>query len=200
MTSEEQARIDSVLGGARNPLNWLTRATWLYRSAEVLLEAKREAGQRLWSSSLFGGAIAKVTDEQLREHSRAFEESMGFGMASVLLRGLAIENLLKGILVQRDPEKWVPRPTAADGRLYRWTHNIERLAKLAQIDLDKADARVCRQLTLYIEWGGRYPTAMAPKDHGPEGASWQGQDDELVHTMFQRLRQTLQDAVGLKER
>lgn len=197
--SEEQARIDSVVGGARNPINWLVRATWLYKSAEVLLEAKREAGQRLWSSPLFGGGIARATDDQLREHSQAFEDSMGFGMASVLLRGLAIENLLKGILVQRDPEKWVPRPAAADRRLYRWTHDIERLAKLAQMEFDEEDARVCRQLTLYVEWGRRYPTAMEPKNHGPEGASWKSQDDGLVQRMFQRFRQQLQDAVGLKE-
>jgi len=98
------------------------------------------------------GAFAQVTDDQLREHNRAFEDSMGFGMASVLLRGLAVENLLKGILIQRDPEKWGTEASHGRQRLYRWTHDIERLAKLAQVELDEEDARVSRQLTLYIEW------------------------------------------------
>jgi hypothetical protein len=143
--------------------------------------------------------LRRPSDEEIRDHSDAFEESMGLGMASVLLRGLAIENLLKGILVQRDAERWVPRPAAAHRPLYHWTHDLETLARDAEVELDQEDVRVCRQLTLYVEWGGRYPTAMAPKKHGPEGASWKGDDDKRVDTLFKRLREHLQNAIGIKD-
>jgi hypothetical protein len=118
-------------------------------------------------------------------------------MVSVLLRGLAIENLLKGILVHRNAERWVPRPSAANRPLYHWTHDLEFLARDAEVELDGEDVRVCRQLTLYIEWGGRYPTAMAPKKHGREGASWKGDDDERVEGLYMRLRHQLQKAIGV---
>jgi hypothetical protein len=198
--SDDAARIDSVLGGARNPINWLVRGLWLFRSAQVLLDAKQSADRRLWTSSLFHMSwLRRPSDEEIRNHSHAFEESMGLGMASVLLRGLAIENLLKGILVQRDPEKWVPRPAAAHRPLYHWTHDLETLARDAEVELDQDEVRVCRQLTLYIEWGGRYPTAMAPKKHGPEGASWKGDDDTRVDTMFNRLREQLKNTIGIED-
>jgi hypothetical protein len=200
LSAEEESRIDSVLGGARNPNNWLVRAVWLYKSAQVLLEAKEATDERLWSSSLFHMSwLRRPTDEQIREHSLTFEESMGFGMTSVLLRGLAIENLLKGILVQRDADRWVPRPAAANRPLYHWTHDLETLARDADFQLDQEDVRVCRQLTLYVEWGGRYPTAMAPKKHGPEGATWKGDDDKRVDMLFTSLREQLQNAIGIKD-
>jgi hypothetical protein len=197
---DEESRIDSVLGGARNPINWLVRGVWLYKSAQVLLDAKQATDRRLWASRLSNRSwFNRPSDEEIREHSDAFEESMGLGMTSVLLRGLAIENLLKGTLVHRDAERWVPRPTAAHRPLYHWTHDLEVLARDAEVELDEEDLRVCRQLTLYIEWGGRYPTAMAPKKHGPEGASWKGDDDKRVEALYVRLRQQLQNAIGLED-
>ena len=199
LTPDEESRIDSVLGGARNPINWLVRGIWLFKSAQVLLDAKEAVDKRLWRSSLFQmSRWRRPSDEEIREHSLAFEESMGLGMASVLLRGLAIENLLKGILVQHDAERWVPRPGAAHKPLYHWTHDLETLARNAEVMLDQEDGRVCRQLTLFIEWGGRYPTAMAPKKHGPEGASWKGDDNRRVDTLYKRLREQLQNAIGIK--
>jgi hypothetical protein len=45
---------------------------------------------------------------------------MGFGASSHMLFGLAIETLVKGILVQRDLAKWVPNPGAANIGRYSW--------------------------------------------------------------------------------
>jgi hypothetical protein len=143
------------------------------------------------------------SDEAIKDYSEALENSMGFSTTSVLLRAFAIENLLKGLLVQADPKQWVPRPASANKSLYpswgRKGHKLTDLAAAAGIELSDEEVRVCRQLVLYLEWGGRYPTAPRPSNHGPDGATWHSVDDEVVERIYTRLRVRLRDAIGLRE-
>ncbi len=76
-------------------------------------------------------------------------------MPASLLYGLALENLLKAIIIDREPT------TAAGGlpRQFRGPsgHNLPSLAKRAGLDLSQEEKDLARRLTAYVEWAGRYP-------------------------------------------
>jgi hypothetical protein len=123
-----------------------------------------------------------------------FDETLGYGVGAMLHRSLAVENLLKGILVKREPEVWVE---ANPKRLYAWSHDIRKLAAAAHIDLEGNEGIVADNLTRFIMWAGRYPTATTPDAHG-EGASWSTDQVLSIGLLTDRLRRTLCDEIGLK--
>jgi hypothetical protein len=184
--------LDSVVGGARNPRNWLFRAEGLMRCADEL-EAAHERSRNRWLRASVEAQLFR-SDETVRELHEAIEESLSFGGPALMLRGFAIENLLKGLLVARDPEQWVKRrPT----QLFNWTHDLRTLATQVQAHLEPAEQEVVDRLTLFIQWGGRYPTAMKAKDHPPSGASWSSDDLPVISALFTRFKALFEQQVEL---
>ncbi len=114
---------------------------------------------------------------------------------SVMLSGFALENLLKGILVARDPSR-----VGSAEQLFSWghDHDLVLLAADAKIALSRTEQRVMRRLTDYTTWAGRYPSArkvrhMAARTHAPTGgATWDGADNEVVDRLYGSLRQMLE--------
>ena len=90
-----------------------------------------------------------------------------------------------------------PKVKANPKKLYSWGHDVQKLAAAARIDLSDPEIEVVDNLTSFIEWAGRYPTAMTPEAHG-EGASWSSDQVQTVRGLTDRLRTTLRDDCGLK--
>jgi hypothetical protein len=132
---------------AESPEAWHNTALGLMHSSDVIWTRWLE---RL--SRLRGGK------------SRAFAPDEGADIvyllpASYLLRGLAIENLLKGLLVARDPSQ-VRR--AIRWNVSRGGHDLVQLSRLAGLDIDEDEQRVLDALTEAVIWAGRYPV---PRNH-----------------------------------
>src|SRR5260370_23782424 len=107
----DDAQLESVIGGARNPLNWLARAEGHMKTAELLTDAWLTAAQGMSGAGIASYAISNYPGTPRFSDSadggiNRFDEMLGYGQAAMLHQCLAIENLLKGILVARDPEGW----------------------------------------------------------------------------------------------
>ncbi len=189
----EDAKLESVVGGARNPLNWLARAEGHMKASEALSERWANASQRLHLQGM--QIMARLIDPPPpTDQIDLFDETIGYGFGAMFHRSLAVENLLKGILVKREPEVWVK---ANPKRLYEWGHDIRELAAAVHIDLTADEDGVPDNLTRLIMWAGRYPTAMTPEAHG-DGASWSTDQVRTVTVLTDRLRTILREESGLK--
>src|SRR6266851_9321540 len=162
-----EALLDSVVGGARNPVNWLARAEAHIRCAELLFSAWQKRSKELYEANIRGWLDLGHDRDPWEMSAEALEECLSFGPIAFMHRALAIENYLKGILVARDPEKWVKRQP----KMFDWTHDLVRLCNDVGFPLTQDQTEVANRLTGFIYWGGRYPTASHPKHHG-EGARW----------------------------
>ena len=112
----------------------------------------------------------------------------GLFATAFLLFGYAIENLLKGLIVQ------------AGGN--RTGHNLSELAKEAKVmnELDKDEQELLKRLTVHVRWAGRYPVALAKEREGippgsimPYAMLHPKTDAALVEQLFARL-ESLYDA------
>jgi len=181
-----------IVGGARNPPNWLFRAEAHLRCAAVIEEAWIESRERwmiaqgqTWINYTTGGDPHPDLDSSL-------EELLSFGPVAMMLRGFAVENFLKGILVAREPNLWVK--SSAD-KLFSWTHDLGKLADQAKISLSPAETEVVRRLTIFVEWGGRYPTAIKPDKHPKTGATWSTDDLPVIDGLTARFREVLETEI-----
>lgn len=93
------------------------------------------------------------------------EEFPGPGLGDVfwLNAGLALENLLKGLIVQSEPA------LAAGGRMAQTlrTHSLLRLSDLAGLELCVTEAFYLSIATECVMWAGRYPASTKGKEFGP---------------------------------
>jgi len=74
--------------------------------------------------------------------------------SATLLFGLAIENLLKAIIISKEPKP------VENGKLRDWPgngHELIRLAENANINLNMQQRDLLNRLVAFIEWAGRYP-------------------------------------------
>lgn len=90
---------------------------------------------------------------------------------ATLLFGLALENILKGIIIQRDPQPVV------GGKLRQWPtngHDLLRLAAAAAVALDQQESDLLRRAGAFVEWAGRYPIPKRMTDlaSSPSGSGY----------------------------
>lgn len=80
----------------------------------------------------------------------------------LFLYGLAIENLIKGLLVKRNPVL-VENGVISKSKLK--THNLVALFKMAEdIKLSKSDVELLNVLADSVQWSGRYAIPLEHKD------------------------------------
>lgn len=72
-----------------------------------------------------------------------------------MLMGFSFENVLKGILVARNPDKYLPEDQTKF--VIKSGHNLPKLCKECGINLEKIEENYFKMLSAYSEWGGRYP-------------------------------------------
>ncbi len=127
-----------------SPAGWLRQADLLKESADTLLRHGRELWESIGKQAQPGDTVPSLSIDQ-----------------SVLmyLYALVIENVVKGIIVARNPVK------LESGKL-AWSRDGHRLRELfadAGIPFkDKYQEQlICEQLQSFLDWAGRYPI---PKD------------------------------------
>jgi hypothetical protein len=94
-----------------------------------------------------------VSDDELQNLCNL--EIVGCAM---LLYGLSIENVAKGLIVKANP------PTVVNGKLREWSgsgHNQMELLKEAGVNLSPQEQDLAIRLTAFVEWAGRYPIPKA---------------------------------------
>ena len=81
-----------------------------------------------------------------------------------LLAGLAVENLLKAIIVKRMHAENRPVTEGNVLRLERGRHSLIALSRSAQITLSSEEREVLARLSTFVPWAGRYPVPIKKTD------------------------------------
>ena len=150
---------------AKNPGEWYRLADWLKYSA-MILEAQLD---RLFE--LYLAAIDKYGEES--EHEEVidrFTDWVGVENTYYLLMALAVENIIKGKLIEHNPDKihFIAKIDPLTDKVlepmkihYPWGHNTyelaKQLSKVSKLKLSKKQEEMLGHMGELIIWGGRYP-------------------------------------------
>lgn len=140
----------SPLEIARSPAGWWTRSEEFYTAGEVLLKTRQQYWKK-WNEKCVG---REVTDEH-KEVRRLInlETPIVFNLA------FSIELLVKAILVQQNPQKWVP-----DSGNIKFGHKIHDLIKEnIDIELSDLEEKIAKRIHEYVSYG-KYPERSRPGD------------------------------------
>lgn len=150
---------------AKDPGQWYRLADWLKYSA-MILETQLD---RLFE--LYLAAIDKYGEEsEDDEVIDRFTDWVGVENTYYLLMALAIENIIKGKLIEHDPDSihFIAKIDPLTDKVlepikihYPWGHNIyelaKRLCKVSKLKLSKNQEKILEHMGELIIWGGRYP-------------------------------------------
>jgi len=126
---------------ALTPATWALTGQRLRRSADIVM-----AGYNSDLKTMESGA----SPLELR--------NLELSGCATLLYGLALENLLKAIIIKTDPAVII------DGELRRWPaggHDLLILCNVAKIKTTKVEKDLLARLTSFVRWAGRYPIPNA---------------------------------------
>ncbi|UGA49049.1 hypothetical protein HU230_0043350 (plasmid) [Bradyrhizobium quebecense] len=149
---------EDTFRAAQSPAIWLLTAERLRDGAEAIL-----THEQAFEVSYFQAHSAAVQEAM----AIAYSEGNDSGVADIkarapnypaaqLLYGYALENLLKGIWVAKDPS------LISSGKLNRKlaSHDVVKLAKQAGFVLHTQEVPVAQALSRLSVWAGRYPVAL----------------------------------------
>lgn len=122
--------------GAETPAIWALSARRLKRSGDLLFDA-----------------YAADLDAMGRGVSPLDLANLEIVGPATLLLGLATENILKAIAIQKDPQP------VKNGKLRDWptSHDLIRLAEFAGVTLTDEQRDLLQRVGGFVEWAGRYP-------------------------------------------
>ena len=162
MTGERKHRV-------QDPFFWLKQAKELDRAAMVIW-AGIEADLQGMSKLPVG---TTVVQEQFR--------NANLGGVFWLNAGLALENVLKGLIVKQQPD------VVVNGRLNRdlKTHKLLKLSGLAGANLSVIEAFYLSVATECVIWAGRYPASTTGKE--PTASVFSEADVLAYRNLFDRL-------------
>ncbi len=150
---ETLSKAEVYEGWVNEPLAWVSQAVGLLRSAFVLwVEFARKHTQMM---NLCSNSVS------LTPELRVDVVSQTFGQNYMLLAGLGIENLLKGLIVAKGQRQ--SRPGALPLNLK--THDLKALCGAVGIRLDESDMRLVELLTEMVTWRGRYVVPLVALSH-----------------------------------
>jgi hypothetical protein len=150
----------SNIEGARNPGNWIAHGKALMASSRAIREAWAASVTRMAAgieaAAARGWPPGSFEDD---DHEEGIRRSANIGL---MLAGQALEDLLKALIVARDPT--VVGPGRTRGRLFDegLGHNLVALAEDERTGAAISDAErdLLHRLTEFVKWAGRYPLAM----------------------------------------
>lgn len=128
---------------AKHPYTWKIQADGLMRSASILLTQAQEDIKQVWDSA----------------DIHAEPPVLG---SYVLLAGLALENLLKGILVMRHQQLDIK-----DFMDEIKGHDLNTLARSVGLHFDHRTSFLLEKITAYIIWAGKYPGPLSVNEFLP---------------------------------
>lgn len=125
----------------------------------------------------------------------AQEKRFAFFHSYMLLTGMAFENLIKGILIQRD-KTLVTRERIESGILHRCGHGISDGAK-GLLPLTAHEFNLLQRIEEYLFWAGRYPVPLGSgtyhNSEAQELLCGRNDDPPLINSLFQRLTEILKN-------
>lgn len=77
-----------------------------------------------------------------------------------MLAGMTIENMLKGLIVQRTPRSARQDLFPKKGKRPLETHNLRLLINRAAVPVGSLDVDLLKRLTTFVTWAGRYPVPL----------------------------------------
>jgi len=165
--------------GGGDPSSWLYSAEALMRAARGLLPTMEADKRRLVDPTPATGFEAPVTP------------------IYILLVGLAIENLVKGIYVARNPTACSSDNLPSELTKHKTIEFFERL----DLSFSQAEGHLLERIETFVLWAGRYPIPrklddLLPRNH-PEGGSGPltyvtSTDFEMLEALISRLTGTLE--------
>ena len=162
-------RSRTIDGRAQDPYFWLVHAKQLDKAAMLIWAKIRQ--DLLNMSQLPAGTVIELERVPFADLGGVFW----------LNAGLALENLLKGIIIGSRPDSVV------EGRISSRlkTHDLLRLAKCASIELSVIDAFFLQIGTQCVTWAGRYPSSLRGGESQPPVFS---EADVIAYrSLFERL-------------
>jgi hypothetical protein len=148
-----------IFGG--EPHTWLVTARQLKRAADLIPPALK---------NIFAGS----------PYERPRFEDAKLCNSYMLLAGLALENLAKGILVGRNPRVVTRETFTLKG------HNLHQLAQQAMPTLSKPELNILYRLSEFVKWAGRYPIHLyAAENIHPSYIP--STDPDLVNHLFTKF-------------
>jgi hypothetical protein len=165
-----------------SPVSWRFKAKRLKHAADrlctICLEGSRRNRENLLAYHAKEGTLEGYEDDELLWDSLIISEAF-------LLIGYAIENLLKGLLIAKFPEK-----IKLTSQMQLGSHNLPQIAK--ECDLDQLSVRqveLLRSLELTIKWAGKYPIPLKASDvrYGELIAFKDDELEEKYRTEYQEM-------------
>ncbi len=152
---------------ARSPYTWRQSALQLKRAAE-LIDAE----------------LAVIIEES--RYSRPRYEDLKIFNSYMLLAGLALESLAKGIWIGRNPTVVVDGKLSIKSMAGLGGHGITGLIRKIGI-LDEIETKLCDRLQRFVQWAGKYPISTTYQ----ESPAYVTSDPKLFNSLFNRLHNIL---------
>ena len=129
---------------------------WKWRSVALSLLF---AADTLWKR-VRRGLVEFDEIPRLADLSDAADVDLRLRGPFFLLAGLAVENLLKALIVKRMQAENRPVTEGNVLKLERGRHNLLALSGRAQITLSSEEREVLARLSTFVRWAGRYPVPI----------------------------------------
>ena len=106
-----------------------------------------------WSGDLLFDAYAEDLEAMASGVSPLELRNLEVAGPATLLLGLATENILKAIAMQKDPQ------SVKNGKIRDWPsgHDLVRLSGMASVALNNERRDLLQRMGRFVEWAGRYP-------------------------------------------
>ena len=175
---------------------WLHVADTLTQAAHPIFYQAVEQRERCEKASSRAYETAQALFDKSPDRMAAVEvdcEEPAF-LPAFLLYGYAIENLLKGLYVLRNPEVVHDQKVQVPP-----LHDLVELAALVGYVPTQEEANLLEKISTVTLWSGRYPVARNRLQHGKIGLYREGIFSDPVaagldaHTLINKLRKLVDD-------
>ena len=171
----------SLQRNARDPESWIGFSHALKLTAEIYRRITEKEDFQLFNLVSPRGK----DDDKIDAKAAALKTLVGFyslkcTKIDVMLFGLSVELLIKAILIAQNPD-FVTKD-GLDDKIAK--HNLLALIETANIEIDKEERKILRDLQQYIEWMGRYPI---PKKFNKAVNAKTSLNIDLLNALYRRL-------------
>jgi hypothetical protein len=194
---------DAAVTAGRSPLAWRQTSDMLWRAAQTLLR------QHAHDVRLGRAGASTIDTHNVRLFAVIFRRTHAAPPPAVapvymMIAGLSLEALVKGILVAREPTRI---SAGADGHKLdiAWKapeHLSLDLMRAAGYQTTAEEKSLIERLAMFVRWAGRYPTPKLAAELGPglgeaeRGAFWREGDFEVLKLLRNRLRDDLSQIIS----
>jgi hypothetical protein len=196
MTVDPNEFTKQLFTAGQQPASWLRSAGRLRDAAEAIIKHELPAERSYFQAW-------KIADEEASAESLRNETGVGHADIKAiapnyppaqLLYAYAIENVLKGLIVLKQPGLIQER------RLHDklMTHDLNDLADKAEVTVDQQHEQpVLEALSRLSVSAGRYPVAVTRSLDTPDPNEWLGYGSAhpIMRTFFERVYRELESAV-----